>query len=140
MDLGKLLGGEEGGEQGGNDRKGHLKNLNVNHLPFLFMSSQQSLQAFVSLQIKSWITVTKLFFCHRKQNVKELKLTMLKEKYVLNASVSVGACSILFVAEILNSFSIRKEHSCIFICQKVSRIRFATSLSMFSLFWTFLPS
>lgn len=44
-----------GGEWERGDRRGreHLEKLNVKYLPFLFMSSQQSLRAFVSLQIKS---------------------------------------------------------------------------------------
>lgn len=47
--------GMGGGEWERRDRRGreHLEKLNVKYLPFLFMSSQQSLQAFVSLQIKS---------------------------------------------------------------------------------------
>lgn len=40
-------------ERGDRRGRGHLRHLNVKYLPFLCMSSQQSLQAFVSLRIKS---------------------------------------------------------------------------------------
>lgn len=121
----RCVGREDGSRTRHLSRTGHLKNLNVKYLPFSL--HELSSQAFVSLQIKSWITVTKLFFCHRKQNVKELKLTMLKDKCLKFLGFCVSTCSVLFVTEKLNSFCIRKAHSCIFICQKVSAIHLITS-------------